>query len=274
MRRMPKHPDPAVPNLANVEIDPSRLRLKRVATSWEGGEASTSILARMTVLQHGGYDEPIITRGKKHLRVRIPSRKTGRRQMLEGPSEMFLGMDSEANWNVRDWEAHPMISSFVYDGKPMTYRVDLMRQLRDGTVECIEAKRTASDLVDPDYALKLGCYAEICRRIGWQFDIRYKAEIIGSKARRRTVEMLFGQVYKQLDRSVEKTVERFVNDKVPVAWGSLRDAVAPHSRIEGNAIVCHVSTRQRLSFDLDAEITPDTIVTPLSAPPAVASMRI
>jgi hypothetical protein len=263
-----------VPNLADLHIDPSRMRLKRVATSWEGGEASTSVLARMTMLQHGGYNDPIITRGKKHLRIRIPSRKTGTRQMLEGPSEMFLGMDSEANWNVRDWEAHPMIFDFVYDARPMTYHLDLMRQLRDGTVECIEAKRTARDLADPDYALKLGCVAEACRRIGWQFHIRYKAEIIGSKARRRTVEKLFGQVYKQLDPNVEKTVERFVNDNMPVAWGSLRDAVAPTSRVEGNAIVCHVSTQQRLAFDLEAEVTSDTVVTPLSAPPAVATMRI
>lgn len=273
MRAEPTHLDELLPNLRDEAIDPNRLRMKRVAVSWEGGEPS-SLLARMTVLQHGGWNKPIITRGKKHSRIRLPSRKTGRRQMLEGPSEMFLGMDYEANWEIRDWEAHPIIWSFVYDGMPMTYEQDLMCQWRDGTVECVEAKRTVRDLADPHYRLKLACVAEITRRIGWNFRVRYKSEIVGSRTRRENVERLFGQVYKHLDPSVERTVERFVNDNAPVAWGSLRDAVAPSSRIEGNAIVCHVSTLQRLSFDLDAKITPDTIVMPLPPAPAVASMRI
>ncbi len=274
MKVRPRHADPRLPNLADIEVDPSRLRLKRVATTWEGGEASTSLLARMTVLQHGGYSLPIVTRGKKHLRVRMPSRKTGTRQMLEGPSEFFLGMDSEVRWDVRDWEGHPMVFDLVYDGRPMQYHLDLMRQLRDGTVHCIEAKRTERDLADPDYRLKLACVAEICRRVGWEFLVCYKAEIQGSKARRHNVELLFGQVYKKLERSQEKTALHFENDNLPVAWGSLRDALAPTSRIEGNAIINHLATRQRLAFDIDVVVTPDTLVQPVPAAPAVASMRI
>lgn len=193
--------------------------------------------------------------------------------MLEGPSEMFLAMDSEVNWAVRDWEAHPMIFDMVYDGLPMTYHLDLMRQLRDGTVECLEAKRTARDLFDPNYRTKLACVAEICRRVGWRFQIRYKADIVGSETRRRNVEALFSQVYKQVDRRQEATVDRFINDNEPMAWGTLRDELS-ESRIEGNAIIYHLSTRQRLAFDLDDEVTADTVVTPLPTAPAVPSMRI
>jgi hypothetical protein len=270
----PRHPDPLLPSLADYSIDPSRLRLRRVATSWSAGEQPSSLLASLTVLDHGGYAAPIVTGGKKHLTVRLSSRKTGERQMLEGPSELFLGMDSEVRWDVRDWQAHPIVFEFVYNGRPLVYHLDLMRQLRDGSIDCIEAKRTPRDLRDPDYRTKLACVAEICRRVGWRFLIHYKAEIRGCITRIRNVEALFGRTYQHVERRQEDAVRRFEQDGAPLEWGTLRDRISPAYKILGNAVIHHMITRARIAADLDRPFCPEAAIRPLGPAPAVPSMRI
>lgn len=162
---------PRRPSLGDSTIMPSRLRIQAVENVEEDSGDASPATARLVVPHEGGALRTIITGTKKHATGVYPSRKTGRNQYWEGFPERLLMLDSEVDHNVIDYQTQPFRFEFVYDGRPYTYIADHCRQLRDGTVEVIEVKRTERDLEDPDYRLKLACVEELCRQVTWTFKV-------------------------------------------------------------------------------------------------------
>lgn len=103
VRHRTHHPDPRIPSFRNENEAAMPGRLRRTK-SWQDRE-DLSPLAQITVLEHGGHARPIITRGGKHLRSRMGSRKTGLQQIGEGRAHRDLIMLNEVSPEVIDYQA-------------------------------------------------------------------------------------------------------------------------------------------------------------------------
>ena len=264
-----RHVDPRLPNYRDRSEVESRTRIRRPAERWEGqGEASR--LAQIVVLQHGGHERPIITRGGKHLRSRMGSRKTGQQQVIEGRGHRDLTMYNESNPDVLDYQAHPFHIRGALDGEQFDYYPDHIRLMRNGTIELIEVKRTPADLHKDGYVEKLAAVAEICRRIGWRFRVLYDADIAGPPARMRNVSAIYGRRFLRVSRPEQDAISAFVAAGFPSTWSALRNAAAPGDRRRGNAVLENAIALGRIAVDLDSVIQDGTLVTPL---PPVASRR-
>lgn len=255
------HPDRRVPNFLNESEPATPTRLRRIDPNGPLF-AEGSRLAEVTVLEYGGRDRPIITRGGKHLRSRLGSRKTGLQQVTEGRAHRDLAMYDEVNPRVVDYQAHPFKIQFVSKGTRQVYYPDHVRLMDDGLIELIEVKRTPADLHDADYCAKLGEVAEIARRIGWRFAVLYHEDIKGTSWRMRNVEAIYMHRFARLERNEQFAISQFVMDDRPRTWAELRQQVTPTCQRRGDAVLqCCIALR-RIAVDLDDEITDETIVTP------------
>lgn len=267
-----KHASPRVPCYFNGDEPASASRI-HYHSRWKGLE-DISRLAVITVLAHGGHERPIITRGGKHLRSRMGSRKTGLQQVAEGRAHRDLVMLNEIDPNVIDFQAHPFKVEFQLLGKPQVYFPDHIRSLRDGTIELIEVKRSEEDLADPEYRAKLAGVAEISRRIGWTFRILYQDDISGSEHRIDNVHAIYTQRFMRLSRSEQLAITEFVVSDQPHTWEDLRELVCPGDKRRGEAALRSNIALGRISVNLDQPIVASTQVIPCRPMRRVRSIRL
>lgn len=267
-----RHPSPRLPTYLNLEeqASPSRIQYR---SRWKGLE-DISRLAVITVLVHGGHERPIITRGGKHLRSRMGSRKTGLQQLAEGRAHRDLIMLNEVDPNVLDYQAHPFKVEFQLLGKPQVYYPDHIRSLRDGTIELIEVKRSEEDLADAHYCAKLAGVAEIARRVGWVFRILYNNDISGCEDRLDNIQAIYTHRFMRLSRSEQLAISEFVARDEPRSWEELRELVCPDDQRRGEAALrCNIALG-RISVNLDEQITATTKVLPCRPVNRVRSIRL
>jgi hypothetical protein len=250
-----------LPILTDPARRPSPRRLRRVTDQWLP-VGHGSMIAKIVVLTHGGHQRPVIHRSSKHLRFRFVSTKTGTTQLGEGKGEAFLATLNEVDTRVVDYECHPFEIHISRGGEMVRYRPDAVRQLADGTIELIEAKRTAADLADPKYRATLAAIAEIARLCGWAFRIMYLDEIIGPPVRRLNVEALFGRRTMELSRHENRVAGRAVAVGVTLTWADMRDQLAPNDPLQGDAVIERLLAGGLLSTDLDQRFTPRTLLVP------------
>lgn len=272
MRHRTHHPDPRIPSFRNENEAAMPGRLRRTK-SWQDRE-DLSPLAQITVLEHGGHARPIITRGGKHLRSRMGSRKTGLQQIGEGRAHRDLIMLNEVHPEVIDYQAHPFKIEFQLSGIRQVYYPDHVRLLRDGTIELIEVKRTPADLSDADYRAKLGGVAEIARRVGWNFRILYQCDIDGPPARKDNVEAIYMHRFMRLTRAEQLEISRFTASGRDVAWAELRTLVCPDDCRRGEAVLRSCIALGQIAVDLDAPITNTSIITACKPAPPLRGFRI
>lgn len=268
-----RHPDQRIPNFRDDRQVATVSRLRRVDPQGpllvEG-----SRLAQLTVLDHGGSDRPIITRGGKHLRSRVGSRKTHLQQITEGRAHRDLARYDEVNPDVVDYQAHPFKMEFANGGTREVYYPDHVRQMVDGTIELIEVKRTPEDLSDETYRAKLAAVAEITRRIGWRFRILYHDDIKGPRSRMVNVEAAYMHRFISLARTQQSVISEFAVEDRPLEWGKLREWVAPGRPHWGDAILYGCIALGRVAIDLDQKVKDETIVTPRNPIRSVGGFRI
>ena len=231
-------------------------------------------MGRITVLQHGGHDRPVIHRGSKHSRFRFTSSKTRTTQLGEGRLEEALAHFHEVSAETVDYECHPLLCEFVGSHGPTRYRPDAARQLADGRVQAIEVKRTPRDLEDPDVRERLALAAELFRRCGWEFLVLFADDIVGPPARRMNVAALYTRRTMQLSRDEHRTIGRLVADGKPVIWGDLSQRLAPADHLHGNAVIERLLAGGMLSTDLDVLFTPRTILQPVRPFAGVSEIRL
>lgn len=272
VRREACHADPNIPNYRNDDEPAAPSRLQRPGR-WKGIE-EVSRLALISVLDHGGHERPIVTRGGKHLRSRMGSRKTGLQQVGEGRGHRDLIMLNEVHPDVVDYQAHPFKLEFQLAGERQVYFPDHIRLLRDGTIELIEVKRTPADLADAAYRAKLGGVAEIARRIGWAFRVLYHNDIEGPPARKANVETIYMSRFLRLTRMEQFAVSEFIGAEQSASWSELRMAVCPEDNRRGEAVLRCCVALGRISVNLDEPITGRSIVTPRAAKARTGSIRI
>lgn len=257
-----------IPLRGDAAQRPSPRRLRRVADQWMQ-VGHSSMIARITVFQHGGHARPVIHRGSKHLRFRFTSTKTFTTQLGEGKGERVLAFYNECASQVVDYECHPFEITIVRGGKRHRYRPDAIRQLADGTIELIEVKRSPEDLDDEEYRETLAAVAEVARLCGWTFRILHLRDVMGPPAanprlpthRMRNIDALYGRRSMSLSRH-EQRVAANLDDTSAIAWGDLRDRLAPRDALQGDAVIERLLARSMLMTDLDLRLTPDTALTP------------
>jgi len=263
----------ALPVRADPTQRPSISRLRRPVGQWLPlGRSSVS--ARIVVLQHGGHQRPVIHRGSKHLRFRFASTKTKTTQLGEGKGEEALAHYNEVATEVADYECHPYQFEFQRPCGFTRYRPDCVRVFRDGRVEVIEVKRTATDLDDPDDRERLALAAEICRQCGWGFRILFLNDILGSCARQLNVAALYTRRSMQLSRDEERVASHIIANSAPITWGELRDRLAPNDPLQGDAAIERLLARGMLSTDLDLKFTPVTLLFPTHPSVGVSEIRL
>lgn len=262
LRTQPRHVDHRIPNYRSPTEPASRSRVRRNVERWPG-TVEVSRLAQIVVLHHGGHNRPIITRGGKHLRSRMGSRKTGLQQIVEGRGHRDFTMWNEINPQVLDFQAHPFHIRFQAHGEWFDYYPDHIRIMRDGTIELIEVKRSVEDLGNAKYCTKLGIVAEIARRAGWNFRILYHADITGPRWRMMNVEAVYSRRFMSVSRQEQAAISSFVAAGAKQTWAKLRDQVSPDDCRRGNAVIENAIALGRIDIDFDQRITDATVVLPL-----------
>lgn len=268
-----RHTDPRIPSYVAKDEAATSSRFQRKTERWNGLD-DASRLAQIVVLQHGGHDRPIVTRGGKHLRSRMGSRKTGTQQLVEGRGHRDLTMLNEVDPEVLDYEAHPFEMRFQVNGAFEIYYPDHIRLMRDGTVELIEVKRTPADLDKPGYKEKLGVVAEIARRGGWKFRVLYHAEITGPTHRMKNVQAIYGRRFMKTTRTEQNAITAFVAANATATWADLRDMVCPGDPLRGDAVLENAIALSRIGIDLDERVVDTTVVRPIPPVPARRDIRI
>lgn len=261
-------------NMIPVRSDPAQRptprRLRRVVDRWLPiGDAR--MIARITVFRHGGHERPVINRGSKHLRFRFLSTKTQTTQLGEGKGERALARYHEVNALFDDYECHPCEIAISRNGHVQRYRPDAIRQLADGTIELIEVKRTPADLADPEYRELLAAIKEVARLCGWIFQVLDLKDIMGPPAenpralphRMRNVDALFGRRSMSLSIHESRIARRLMGRGEPMAWGDLRDRLAPRDALQGDAVIERLLARGALSTNLDEPFRASTILVPV-----------
>lgn len=267
---------PAV-NMLPIRADhthrPSRRRLQRIADQWLPiGYAN--VIARITILDHGGHQRPVIHRGSKHQRFRIPSTKTNTTQVGEGRGEEALAYYNEVCTDVIDYQCHPYEITIMKGDRKQRYRPDSVRIFTDGHIELIEVKRTPQDLSDPEYRETLALISEVCRRCGWEFRVLFLHDILGTRERQMNVSALFCRRSMALSRTEERITGRLVGQARPIEWGALRDRFAPEDRLHGDAVIEHLLARGMLATDLDLAFTPRTVLMPTRPFTGISDIRL
>jgi hypothetical protein len=254
-----------------------RNRIMRERARWSGLEELTT-LAKIEVLEHGGTTRPIITRGGKHLRSRLVSRKTSRVQITEGKGLRFLCRMCEINGYVLDYQAHPFRVTAVVDGLPIEWYPDLVYILADGTIGLIEVKRSPRDLRKAEYRAKLEAFRDIFGLCGWKMCIRYDKDIFGHSEVRGTRATNVGAVYSRrfltVDDRETDILAGLVHAASPVAWDDAALHLSPDDPLRGDALVEYAIARGHFSIDFDEPLGPSTRLTPIVAAGAVGTIRI
>lgn len=270
-----------IPFRSDQSQRPTPRRLRRVVNQWLP-VGNARMIAKVTVLQHGGHQRPVITRGGKHLRFRYPSIKTATTQLGEGKGERALARFNEVATAVPDYECHPFEITLMRNGRVERYRPDAVRQLDHGTIELIEVKRTPKDLADEEYRELLAAVAEIARLCGWVFRILHLADILGPPAsnphdvppRIRNVDSLFGRRTMALTEHEQRIANHIARNDKPICWGDLRDRLAPSDKLQGDAVIERLLARGMLSTDLDVVFCPHTVLVPTKPFSGTSGIRL
>ena len=215
--------------------------------------------ARIVLPHEGGSLRTIITGTKKHATGVLSSRKTGFRQYWEGFPERMMILESEVDHRVVDYQSQPFRFEFVHRGRPWIYIADHCRQLRDGTVEVIEVKRTARDLRDPDYQVKLECVNELCGQMGWQFKVAFLSKYQVPEQRRKNLELIHSRRFATVDRQHHDVLikhERSVGKRTSLR--ELGGKLIPDQPQLAAAVVQALIAHGRLVVDLDRPLAPET----------------
>ncbi|MCW2282585.1 hypothetical protein M2323_000346 [Rhodoblastus acidophilus] len=150
--------------------------------------------ATIVVAENGGPLRTIVTGGKIHYTGDFQSRKNGRTCSWESEQVELPGMmEAEVLTTVKWWLAQPFRCEIQDGPKKLVYTPDQVRRVLEGDtwrVLVIEYKRDLSEAErDEDYARKLDAFRQLCRGVGWRFEIRDKKSL-GTPTYRRNVEMI------------------------------------------------------------------------------------
>lgn len=237
------------------------------AFCWEALSAS----ATLVITPKGQPIRTIITGRRRITTGSYASRKAGRAFPFEGMNERAFLMHSEVDTSVVDYRAQPFRFEFVIDGQKRTYIADAVRLLDSGAIEVIEIKNDRRFLKDPDYAFKLDCVGEICRRIGWRFRVIYRETLFEPATLFENVQDI--QSWRLTDygaADVFRVLDR-LDGRGHQALGSLADLLG--SRPVGTAKLKAMMVGRVVRIDLSDHLCANSEVAPVTTPAGAARLE-
>ena len=250
-----------MPELADLSARPDRRRLIAAPPSDHGPFVGEPLLGRITTFSHGGFANPVINRSLGHSRHKSISKKTGYTHVGEGRGEQWLEMTNEVDGNVVAFLSHPYRLDIDMDSSIFSYRPDSVAQYLDDTIKVIEVKRTPKD-IDDDLAIKLALVREFLRRIGWEFEVMFEKDILGSRTRQHNLMRLYGRRATALSERQSGVAAVARRSGKPITLGDLAELVSPESSLVGTAAAQTLIAQGHFLVDLDMPIVPSTILTP------------
>lgn len=192
----------------------------------------------------------------------FPSWKRGRLQHWEGITQKHTLLKAECDWNVLWAQSESRRFRFMLDGRWREYTCDVEIHFADGTTQIIENKADERSLRDPEYRLTLAGVGEICRRVGFDFQIVMADEVFVNRHHRRNVELFASRAFATVRPVHVRRLEAFAIEQGSVTtYDRLVKLMEPDFAPAGIAVVQAFTVRRRVQIDLTDHIHEHTPVT-------------
>ncbi len=243
--------------LLDPAYEPSSTRLRQLAVTPDlHADISAADLTSMgsTFLAEGGGSLRTFSGGLPHVCGWWPGWKTRRVQHWEGIAALDFIHEAETNHEV-DWlQSEGIAFHFYLAPKWYDYTADGLMVV-NGVRHVVEIKRTAADLRDPEYRMKLAAVAEICRRCGWIFRIVLADEIFENPLHAENCRLFSDRRFVHVDRRHIDALENFGMKHGPdTTYGELAAVLAPGAVPHGEALIQALTIRRRVEIDLTRRV--------------------
>lgn len=223
------------------------------------GREELVVAGRVVLTPDGKPIRSILTGRKRRTTGSYASRKGGCGQVFESMVERAFFMECEVDTDVVDYRAQPFRIEVVIDGRLRTYIADCVRLMADGSIEVVEVKGSARQLLEPDYDAKLAAVRSVCASAGWQFKIITADQITTPTVRHKNIDDI------QLSKHVRYGAEAIYAAHRAIAscggeaaLGVVADAV--HAGPLGVQIVKAMMVGRVVSIDLDQPLSGQSLV--------------
>ncbi|MCV0386155.1 MAG: Tn7 transposase TnsA N-terminal domain-containing protein [Nitrobacter sp.] len=133
-------------------------------------------------------------------------------------------------------------------GASFDYTPDFLVERADGVRVVTEAKVNECALRDPEYRRRLGIVAEVCRRLGWIFQVVLEDEVFDNRFHQRNCELVASHRFIRVGPSEISRLAR-LSDPL-TSYGELAKLLAPHCKAAGRAIAHALHVRRYVEIDL------------------------
>lgn len=246
--------------MRDPSILPSRANLI-VASALEGKADPNFVLtAEMKVSSDGGSLR-LMSGASGHETGWFPSWKRKRLQHWEGMTQLYTLLKAECDHDVLWAQSEARRFCFMLDGRWREYTCDVEIMMADGTRRIIENKADERSLRDPDYRLTLAGVHEICRRVGFQFEVVMADEVFVDRHHRDNIELFAGRAFTTVTPKHLRTIDAFAAKEGDVTtYGAMAALLEPDFPPLGKAVMQALCVRRKLEIDLTGHLSDRTLV--------------
>lgn len=240
----------------------ARLRALGIRSHPDDVDLDLSPMARILVAEDGGGVRTF-SGNLNHVVGWWPSFKARRLLHFEGVAARSLIILSECEVSTVTMLCEPMTFVVSSTGTSFDYTPDFLVERADGVRVVTEAKADERALRDPEYRRRLGIVAEICRRLGWIFQVVLEDEVFDNRFHQRNCELVASHRFMRVGPS---EVSRLARLSEPLtSYGELAKLLDPHSEATGRAIAHALHVRRYIEIDLKHWLQDLTLVRVLDA---------
>jgi hypothetical protein len=244
----------------------ARLRELGVAIDPDAFGGDRIAMARILVAKDGGSVRTF-SGNLNHVTGWWPSAKARRLLHFEGTAARSLLVLHECEPSTIRMLTEPMTFDVRTAGEAFSYTPDLLIERADGVRVVVEAKSRETDLHDVEYRTKLGIVAEICRRLGWMFQIILEDEVFLNRTHMNNCSLVASRRFVRVDEVHRARLSRLRGEST--TYGQLAEALDPGSPLVGKAVAQAMHVRRLVHIDLShwlQDLTKVQLIDPKHSP--------
>lgn len=247
--------------LRNTDMQPARTRLILAGMGLDD-EAREGLVSMAEIIRSADGGSLRTFHGNlAHENGWYPSWKARRLQHWQGTAQFNMIELSECLFDVRSFQSETPRFRFHLGDRWREYTADLQTQHVDGTTTISEFKADARGLENEDYCWTLAAVEEICRLLGWKFEILLADEIFASRYHRDNVKLFASRRFVHIDPGhIRRLEDHAIRRGVDTTYGELASVLSPEWPAHGKAIIQGLLVRRRAELDLRPRLTDDTPV--------------
>ena len=224
---------------------------------WDFSDEPT---ARIYFPEGGGPLRTLFGMAHRHIFAINRDPKTNWPNPTEGVTERAWAMRCATDPDAFDYQTQPFRLELVVDGRLVSWIPDYWVLWRSGKIEIGEIKVDVSGLQDADYERKLRAAFELFGRSGWDAQVRYSEEILGSVDRQINVGTLYPDRTATIDSAHRTAFRRLLANGAVVCFGDLVEALDISRPMQSQAVAHRLVCMGRVWTDLDELLTEDSPV--------------